>query len=57
MKMLKKFNTLKNIMNISKYKKNLFLISNKKSFSENLENLSSKVDRNSQEFQVRSLID
>ena len=57
MKMLKKFNLLKNTVSNIKYRKNQFLISNKKYLSENLDSMTSKVDRNSQEFQVPSHID
>jgi hypothetical protein len=52
MKMLKKFNLLKNTVSNIKNKKNEFLISNKKYLSDNFYSISSKVDRNSQEFQV-----
>jgi len=54
--MLKKFNLLKNTV-CNRNKKNLFMISNKKFSSENLDTISSKIDRNSQEFQVPSHID
>ena len=56
MKMLKKFNLHKNIFKMGINKKNLFTLSIQNYSSENLEIISSKVDRNSQEFQVYSLM-
>jgi hypothetical protein len=55
MKMLKKFNLDKSVLKIGKKTSTLFSFSNKNYTSENLEILLSKVNRNSQEFQVHYL--
>jgi len=55
MKMLKKFNLHKRVLSCSNSTRTLFSYSNKKYTTEDLQILSTKVNRNSQEFQVNNL--